>query len=277
MMQRRRILLVKMLLVLTVTITMLGGCLPKMRPVGNQQPTGGADTQGETAQQQGGTLLYRVTSGKPTSDEYNRAMTVLQRRAEAFGVQCKVEWKDDEHIAVTVSAMSATDFERLQKVLEVGQPFYCIYGCGPDDYDNLLACGTDAFGNMAFTLTRSVEEIRQAGAVIFDGTDVMLADGNGTQNMMGKTSHTVMMVLNSAAAMRYEAATEGCVVQLGMKKRLAAVFCGEVISAQEIAIKAIGGNMTVAGIATQEEAKRIAAVIQAGSLPITITLEGTGN
>ncbi len=246
-----------------------------MKKTENQQQTGEASTPGET--QQGGTLLYRVTSGKPTSDEYNKAMTVLQKRAEAFGAQCRVEWKDDEHIAVTVSAMPSADFERMQKVLEVAQPFYYIYGCGEDGYENILSCGTDELGNMTFTLTRSVEEIRQANAVIFDGTDVMLADGNGTQSVMGKTAYTVQLVLSSAAALRFEAATEACVIQLGMKKRLAAVFCGEVLSAPEIAVKTIGGSATITGIRTQEEAKRIAAVIQAGSLPITISLEGMEN
>lgn len=132
----------------------------------------------------------------------------------------------------------------------------------PGQYDSQNAVETlTKTGELTFT--------DPSGNVILTGADVKNATA-GVDNSVGLSSPIVRLEFNSEGATKFAQATASLVGQT-----IAINLDGEAISKPTVQAAISGGEASITGLESAEEAQRIASVIQSGALPVKLNYLST--
>ncbi len=206
----------------------------------------------------GVSITYQAKESNPSSEDMADTIYKLQKRVEQYSTEAQVNKEGTNRINVAIPGV--TDANAILE--ELGQPGSLYF-----------VEQTDSEGNTNFTyttdgyvLSRSLDEIREAGSIVLEGSDVADAEGGAIQDQTtGSKSYVVSLTFTEEGKKKFAEVTEA-----NVGKPLAIVYDGEILSAPNVEEAIGGGSAQIDGMAGVEEAQNLASYIRIGSLGLEL-------
>ena len=226
----------------------------------------------------GVSITYQSVKDDPTSTELSDTVYKMQKRAESFSTEAQVYPEGDSRI--TVSIPNVTDADYVLSTLGDAGNIYFVYGLSQNGTQNIERYFDSEAGAYKFRLLRTMDEIIAAGDVVVDGAYVADAQPNVYQDQLTGTEYIVVLSLNETGAQRFEDATSYCApyynsaegTESFYRNLIAIVYDNEVISAPHVKTVISGGEATISGQNSYDEAKILATTIRVGALPLELSV-----
>lgn len=203
----------------------------------------------------GVSIAYEATKKNPTAQEMADTVEKMRLRAELYSTESQVYQEGTKRVVVDIPDVTDADavLEQLGKAGSI--QFIPV----TDSAIKMQADGT-------YKLQDTIENLKEKGLVLVDGSDISTASANTVQNENGiGNSYIVELELNSAGAKKFADATEEYLYQ-----QIAIVYDEEVISAPVVQAHITDGKAQISGQKTLEEAQKLASIIRIGALPIEL-------
>ena len=142
----------------------------------------------------GVSITYQAKDSNPSSEDMSDTVYKLQKRVEQYSTEAQVYQEGSDRINVEIPGV--TDANAILE--ELGQPGSLCFITAEDDDGNANFTSTGS----GYVLARSLDEIRAAGSVVLEGTDVADATGGAIQQQ------------NSSSGIRYGYRKQGSVLLL---------------------------------------------------------------
>ena len=206
----------------------------------------------------GVSITYQTKESNPSSEDMADTVYKMQKRVEQYSTEAQAYKEGDNRI--TVEIPGATDADAILN--DLGKPGSLCF-----------IEQTDADGNQNFTsgsngyvLSRSLDEIREAGSVVLEGTDVADAQGGAYQSSQNSSrEYAVSLTLTDDGKKKFADATEA-----NVGKQIAIVYDDQILSAPKVNEAITGGQAQITGMSGVEEAQNLASYIRIGSLSLEL-------
>ena len=206
----------------------------------------------------GVSITYQTKESNPSSEDMSDTVYKMQKRVEPNSTEAQAYKEGDNRI--TVEIPGATDADAILN--DLGKPGSLCF-----------IEQTDADGNQNFTsgsngyvLSRSLDEIREAGSVVLEGTDVADAQGGAYQSSQNSSrEYAVSLTLTDDGKKKFADATEA-----NVGKQIAIVYDDQILSAPKVNEAITGGQAQITGMSGVEEAQNLASYIRIGSLSLEL-------
>lgn len=207
----------------------------------------------------GVSITYEAVKENPTEEEMKDTVYKLRKRVDDSGqTEADVYQEGDNRINVDIPG--ATDAEATLKELGRMGEIYFILGT-----NNIQLVNYDEVtGVLEYEFLKSWEEIKEAGDIILDGSDIQGAEA-GWYSEYGMTQNIVNLTLNDTGRVKFANATTAHVGEA-----IAIVYDGEIVSAPTVQQALTDGKAQISGNFTAEEASNLATTIRVGSLPLEL-------
>ncbi len=207
----------------------------------------------------GVSITYQAKGGNPSNEDMADTVYKLQQRVQSYSTEAQVYREGDDRINVEIPGV--TDANAILE--DLGKPGSLCFVEETDDEGNTnFAVGASG----AYELSRSLDEIRAAGSVVLEGTDVADADGGAIQDQTTNTrEYVVSLTLTDEGSDKFAEATAA-----NVGKPIAIVYDNEIISAPNVKEEIGGGQAQIDGMASVEEAQNLASFIRIGSLSVEL-------
>lgn len=206
----------------------------------------------------GVSITYQAKESNPSSEDMNDTRYKLQKRVEQYSTEAQVYQESNNRLTVEIPGV--TDANAILE--ELGKPGSLCFIEQEDSEGN----SNFSWGETSYVLDRTVEEIREAGSVVLEGTDIADAEGGAYQDSTtGSTEYAVSLTLTSEGKDKFAEATSA-----NVGKPIAIVYDNEIISAPNVREAITGGKAQIDGQASVEEAKELASYIRIGSLSLEL-------
>ena len=182
----------------------------------------------------------------------------MQKRVEQYSTEAQAYQEGSNRITVEIPGVTDAD----QILNDLGKPgsLCFIEQTDADGNTNFEYDGT------TYVLSRSLDEIREAGSVVLEGTDVADAEGGAYQNQDGSSrEYAVNLILTDEGSEKFAEATEN-----NVGSQIAIVYDDEILSAPTVQEAITGGQAQINGMADVEEAQNLASYIRIGSLSLEL-------
>ena len=139
----------------------------------------------------GVSITYEAKDKNPSKEDMSDTVYKMQKRVEQYSTEAQAYQEGDNRITVEIPGVTDAD-----KILnDLGKPgsLCFIEQTDKDGNQNFVA------GEKNYELTRSLDEIREAGSVVLEGTDVADAEGGTYQNENGAREYAVSLKLQKKA------------------------------------------------------------------------------
>ncbi|MBQ8798808.1 MAG: protein translocase subunit SecD [Lachnospiraceae bacterium] len=207
----------------------------------------------------GVSITYEAVKENPTDEEMKDTLYKLRKRVDDSG-QTEADIYMEGENRINVDIPGATDAEATLKELGRMGELYFVLGT-----NNIQMVNYDEVtGEIEYAFLKSWEEIKEAGDIILDGTDIQTADA-GWYSEYGRTENIVNLTLNDAGRVKFAKATTAHVGE-----EIAIVYDGEVVSAPTVQQPLTEGKAQISGNFTAEQASTLATTIRVGALPLEL-------
>lgn len=207
----------------------------------------------------GVSITYEAAKENPTEEEMNDTKYKLRKRVDDSG-QTEADVYLEGENRINVDIPGATDAEATLKELGRMGEIYFILGT-----DNVELVGQDAeTGAYVYQFLKSWEEIKEAGDIILDGSDIQNAEA-GWYSEYGMNNYIVNLTLNESGKGKFATATSAHVGEA-----IAIVYDGEIVSAPVVQQPLTDGKAQISGNFTAEEVESLATTIRVGALPLEL-------
>lgn len=204
----------------------------------------------------GVSITYETVKENPTAEEIKDTVYKLQKRVDDSGQTEAAVYQEGEN-RINVDIPGATDAEEtLRELGRVGEIFF-ILGTG-----NISLAETE--NGAEYVLLKTLDEIKEAGNVILDGTDIKGAEADWYQEY-NMTQNVVSLTLNDSGRTKFAEATTAHVGEA-----IAIVYDGKIISAPVVQEPLTNGKAQISGSFSAEEANNLATTIRVGALPLEL-------
>ena len=248
-------------LLLTVLITVFLGYTAAvgLGPTG----TGAAKNINTGLDLSGGvSITYQAKEENPSSEDLADTRYKLQKRVEQYSTEAQVYLEGGNRISVEIPGV--TDANAILE--ELGKPgsLCFIEQTDADGNENFVYDGvTEPSG---YKLARDLDEIREAGSVVLEGTDVADAEGGAFQDpQSGAQQYAVSLNLTSEGKKKFAEATKE-----NVGKQIAIVYDNGILSAPNVEEEIGGGKAQITGMKDTQEAQELASYIRIGSLSLEL-------
>ncbi len=178
----------------------------------------------------GVSITYETTEAHPSSEDMSDTVFKLQKRVETYSTEAQVYQEGENRINIEIPGVSDAN-----EILEdLGKPG---------------------------SLTIQSED----GEVVLQGTDIKDAQPATQQNDMGNKETVVVLTLTEEAKENF---AEYTAAHIG--DRLPIVYDGSVISNPTVQSAITGGEATITGMSSYEEADELASIIRIGGLKLEL-------
>lgn len=206
----------------------------------------------------GVSITYQAKEENPDSEDMKDTVYKMQKRVEQYSTEAQAYQEGSNRITVEIPGVTDAD----QILNDLGKPgsLCFIEQTDADGNTNFEYDGT------TYVLSRSLDEIREAGSVVLEGTDVADAEGGAYQNQDGSSrGYAVNLILTDEGSEKFAEATEN-----NVGSQIAIVYDDEILSAPTVQEAITGGQAQINGMADVEEAQNLASYIRIGSLSLEL-------
>lgn len=209
----------------------------------------------------GVSITYKTVEDNPNAEDLADTVYKLQKRVEQYSTESQVYREGDNRINVEIPGVSDAN-----AILEdLGKPGSLCFIEMNDSQGN-ANFARDASAESGYSLSRTIDEIREAGSVVLDGTDVADAEGGAYQDQTTKAvSYQVSLTLTDEGSDKFATATSA-----NVGKQIAIVYDNAIISAPVVNEAITGGRAQITGMSSTEEAQNLASFIRIGSLSLEL-------
>ncbi len=243
-----------------VAIITLFFCYTAWRGIGSEESGAAKNIKLGLDLAGGVSITYTTKEDNPSSEDMSDTIYKLQQRVQQYSTEAQVYKEGGDRINVEIPGVSDAN-----AILEdLGKPgsLCFIDQTGEDGTSNFEYNSSSG----KYELTRTIDEIREQGSVVLDGTDVADAQGGATQNQTtGSREYIVSLTLTDEGAQKFADATEA-----NVGKQIAIIYDNGVVSAPRVNEKIGGGKAQITGMSSVEEAQNLAAFIRIGSLSLEL-------
>lgn len=207
----------------------------------------------------GVSITYQAKGGNPSSEDMSDTVYKLQQRVQGYSTEAQVYQEGGDRINVEIPGV--TDANAILE--DLGKPgSLCFVEQTDADGNQNFALGASG----QYELTRSIDEIREAGSVVLEGTDVADATGGAIQDQTtGSREYVVSLTLTSEGKEKFAEVTSA-----NVGKPIAIVYDGGILSAPNVKEAITGGQAQIDGMSSVEEAQNLASYIRIGSLSLEL-------
>ncbi|MBQ9511707.1 MAG: protein translocase subunit SecD [Lachnospiraceae bacterium] len=207
----------------------------------------------------GVSITYGVTGEEaPSAEDMSDTIYKLQRRVDVYSTEAQVYQEGMNRINIEIPGV--TDANTILE--ELGQPgnLYFIKQKDPS--------GTDNYDAFLLTPAKTIEEMKEEGSVILEGSDVASArvvyqsSGNSTNQQP-----VVELRFNDNGKEAFAKATAEAATS---KETIGIYYDGEIISAPTVRNAIPDGNAIIEGSFTFERAEQLASTIRIGGLKVSL-------
>ena len=210
----------------------------------------------------GVSITYQAKDGDPSSEDMKDTVYKLQKRVEQYSTEAQVYQEGSDRINVEIPGV--TDANAILE--ELGQPGSLCFITQQDE-DGNANFQTDANSETGYSLARSLDEIREAGCVVLEGTDVADATGGAIQQQNSSSrEYVVDLTLTDEGKTKFAEATQN-----NVGKQIAIIYDNGVLSAPRVNEAITGGKAQISGMESVERAQELASYIRIGSLSLELT------
>ena len=132
----------------------------------------------------GVSITYQAVYENPTDEQMSDTIYKLQKRVEQYSTEAQVYQEGSDRITVEIPGV--TDADTILN--DLGKPG-SLYFITKEDADGNQNFTT---GQDGYVLSRTIDEIKESGSVVLEGSDVADAQGGAIQNQ--NTSAKVYVV-----------------------------------------------------------------------------------
>ena len=209
----------------------------------------------------GVSITYKTVDENPGSEDLADTIYKLQKRVEQYSTEAQVYQEGGNRINVEIPGV--TDANSILE--DLGKPgSLCFIEITDSEGNTNFAY--DASAESGYSLSRSIDEIREAGSVVLEGTDVADAAGGAYTDQTTKAvSYQVQLELTEEGRTKFAEATAA-----NVGKQIAIVYDNEIISAPRVNETISGGSAMITGMASADEARTLASFIRIGSLSLEL-------
>ena len=206
----------------------------------------------------GVSITYQTKESNPSSEDMADTVYKMQKRVEQYSTEAQAYKEGNNRI--TVEIPGATDADAILN--DLGKPGSLCFIEQTDDDGNQNFASTGA----GYALSRSLDEIREAGSVVLEGTDVADAQGGAFQDSKNSSKeYAVSLTLTKEGKKKFADATKK-----NVGKQIAIVYDNQILSAPKVNEAITGGQAQITGMADVEEAQNLASYIRIGSLSLEL-------
>ena len=206
----------------------------------------------------GVSITYQTKEKNPSAEDMSDTVYKMQKRVEQYSTEAQAYKEGDNRI--TVEIPGATDADAILN--DLGKPGSLCFITQKDADGN----ENFAYGQSGYELTRSLDDIRNAGCVVLEGTDVADAQGGAYQSSQNSTrQYAVSLTLTDDGKTKFAEATAA-----NVGKQIAIVYDNQVLSAPNVNEAITGGQAQITGMSGVEEAQNLASYIRIGSLSLEL-------
>ena len=210
----------------------------------------------------GVSITYQAKDSNPSSEDMKDTVYKLQKRVEQYSTEAQVYQEGSDRINVEIPGV--TDANAILE--ELGQPGSLCFITQQDD-DGNANFQADSTSETGYSLARSLDEIRAAGSVVLEGTDVADATGGAVQQQNSSSrEYVVDLTLTDEGKTKFSEATEA-----NVGKQIAIIYDNGVLSAPRVNEAITGGKAQISGMESVEKAQELASYIRIGSLSLELT------
>ncbi|MCR4567128.1 MAG: protein translocase subunit SecD [Pseudobutyrivibrio sp.] len=219
----------------------------------------------------GVSITYEAVGKKPTDEQINDTILKLQQRIEndlgeeSSTTEANVYRVGDKRITVEIPGVS--DANALLE--ELGTPGKLYFISEKDAEGNLnYTANYGPDGKITGELSADIETLKEKGAVICEGTNVKAAQGRASQDQTtGAAKYVVALEFDEKGT---EAFSQATTVAAMTKEHIAIYYDGEFISNPTVQTVISNGKCEITGMASMEEAEKLASYIRIGGLDIDL-------
>ena len=210
----------------------------------------------------GVSITYQAKDSNPSSEDMSDTVYKLQKRVEQYSTGAQVYQEGSDRINVEIPGV--TDANAILE--ELGQPGSLCFITQQDE-DGNANFQADSSSETGYSLARSLDEIRAAGSVVLEGTDVADATGGAIQQQNSSSrEYVVDLTLTDEGKTKFAEATQN-----NVGKQIAIIYDNGVLSAPRVNEAITGGKAQISGMESVERAQELASYIRIGSLSLELT------
>lgn len=206
----------------------------------------------------GVSITYEAKEENPSSDDMADTTYKLQKRVEQYSTEAQAYQEGGNRINVEIPGV--TDANAILE--ELGKPgsLCFVEQTDKDGNENFT------YGEKGYELSRTIDQIREAGSVVLEGTDIAEAEGGAIQDQTTNAKqYVVSLTLTKEGKKKFAEATEA-----NVGKQIAIVYDNGILSAPNVSEAITGGSAQIDGMGSLEEAQELASYIRIGSLSLEL-------
>ena len=209
----------------------------------------------------GVSITYLVKGDTPSEEDMKDTIYKLQRRVEQYSTEATVYQEGDDRISIEIPGV--TDANTILE--ELGQPgsLYFIAQTGEDGTASYSLSSTTG----TYELTKSLDELKENGAIVLTGSDVKTASAESRQATTGATENVVSLEMNEEGTTKFAEATKKAKAE---GESIGIYYDGEFISIPSVNEEIKDGRAEISGSMTYEEASQLASTIRIGGLSLEL-------
>lgn len=206
----------------------------------------------------GVSITYQTKDKNPSAEDMSDTVYKMQKRVEQYSTEAQAYKEGNDRI--TVEIPGATDADAILN--DLGKPGSLCFITQEDSDGN----ENFTYGTNGYELSRSLDEIREAGCVVLEGTDVANAEGGAYQSIQNSSrQYAVSLTLTDEGKTKFADATAA-----NVGKQIAIVYDNQILSAPNVDEAITGGQAQITGMSGVEEAQNLASYIRIGSLSLEL-------
>ena len=206
----------------------------------------------------GVSITYQTKDKNPSAEDMSDTVYKMQKRVEQYSTEAQAYKEGNDRI--TVEIPGATDADAILN--DLGKPGSLCFITQEDSDGN----ENFTYGTNGYELSRSLDEIREAGCVVLEGTDVANAEGGAYQlSQNSSRQYAVSLTLTDEGKTKFADATAA-----NVGKQIAIVYDNQILSAPNVDEAITGGQAQITGMSGVEEAQNLASYIRIGSLSLEL-------
>ncbi len=215
----------------------------------------------------GVSITYETSEENPSASDLSDTVYKLQQRVEQYSTESQVYTEGSNRINVEIPGVTNAD-EILQ---ELGSPgsLYFIAETDEDGNDNYTTVSSTGDPAQDYQLNYSIDELKEKGSIICEGSDVADAQGTTQQDQTtGQRQYVVSLTFTSDGTTKFAEATEKAYAD---SESIGIYYDGAFISVPRVQAVISDGQAVITGMETLEEAENLASFIRIGGLKLELT------